>query len=196
MANSDASGAVRTSPVPTESMQDGAHKTPNGQVTGRTLLVGLHEASESLHPPGGTTPAPSEREILTMQETNMDEEAMDRILPCMPINEAIMLSIHHGAKGDERKMRDFFGGIIPIGGGAQIPGFNTLLEEELSEAQPRFRKELLVGPPPREIDPQVLVWKGASVFGKLQATNDSWVSTLEYDRLGNRVLAYKCLWSW
>lgn len=196
MTTSESSGILPTSPIPTESMQNESQTTINGQSTGRPLLFGLQEASEGLRPPGVTTPAPSERETMTGQESNMDEEAMDRILPCMPINEAIMLSIHHGAKGDERKMRDFFGGIIPIGGGAQTPGFNALLEEELSEAQPRFRKELLVGPPPREIDPQVLVWKGASVFGKLQATNDSWISTLEYDRLGSRVLAYKCLWSW
>lgn len=46
-----------------------------------------------------------------------------------------------------------------------------------------------------QIDPQVLVWKGASVFGKLKA-NDSWISGLEYERLGTRTLAYKCMWNY
>lgn len=123
-------------------------------------------------------------------------EARDHTVPQISLVQAISLSIEQGAKGDERKMRDFFGGIIPIGGAVQTRGFNALLEEELAEAQPRFRKEVIVGPVPREIDPQVLVWKGASVFGKLSVSNDTWISSMEYDRLGNRVLMYKCLWPW
>lgn len=155
-----------------------------------------NEASEALKAGGLATPVLDDKDTTMPQENGIDLDTTDRILPCMPLDQAILLSIQHGAKGDERKMRDFFGGIIPIGGGAQISGFLPLLEEELREAQPRFQKELLVGPPPREIDPQVLIWKGASVFGKLQGTNDSWISAMEYDRLGNRLLAYKCLWNW
>ena len=92
-------------------------------------------------------------------------------------------------------MRDFFGGIIAVGGGALIPDFKEFLEEELVDSQARMKKDIMVAPPPRDMDPQVLVWKGASVFGKLRA-NDSWIGATEYDRLGSRLLAYKCLWSW
>lgn len=198
-SSKDASGAVLSSVSngtshdelqSTSKILYASHERPSQE------LSSVHDFNDNSKPIGMTTPASSDKDMLAVHENGLDEEAIDRILPCMPLDQAIMLSIHHGAKGDERKMRDFFGGIIPIGGGAQIPGFNPLLEEELGEAQPRFRKELLVGPPPREIDPQVLVWKGASVFGKLQGTNDSWISSMEYDRLGNRLLAYKCLWNW
>ena len=121
----------------------------------------------------------------------------DRTIPIMPIHQAIVTSIENAAKGDDRKMRDFYGGILPIGGGAQFQNFNQFLEEELveSSAVARFKKDIMVAPPPREIDPQVLVWKGASVFGKLK-TNDSWINPIEYDRLGSRTLAYKCMWNW
>ncbi|KAI9669615.1 MAG: actin-like protein arp8 [Alyxoria varia] len=122
-------------------------------------------------------------------------EVRDRTLPCIPLTKAIALSIEQGAKGDERKMRDFFGGIIAVGGGALIPDFKEFLEEELVDMQARMKKDIMVAPPPRDMDPQVVVWKGASVFGKLRA-NDSWVGATEYDRLGSRLLAYKCLWSW
>ena len=120
----------------------------------------------------------------------------DRTISRIPLNQAIRLSIEQGARGDDRKMRDFFGGIIAVGGGVQTNMFKEFLEEELADPQSRFRKDIMVAPPPREMDPQVLVWKGASVFGKLQGTNDSWIGSLEYDRLGSRLLAYKCLWSW
>lgn len=152
--------------------------------------VGTPRPGEAKQVPGG--------DVLNQSSNASIEsaQARDGTVPAVSLVQAISLAIEHGAKGDERKMRDFFGGIMTIGGGAQTPGFNALLEEELAEAQPRFRKEVIVGPVPREIDPQVLVWKGASVFGKLTGTNDTWISSLEYDRLGSRVLAYKTLWSW
>ena len=83
-----------------------------------------------------------------------------------------------------------------IGGGGKVPGFTTFLEERLREMRPLFAKDILVGTPPRELDSQVVVWKGGSVFGKLRGTNDSWIGQMEYDRLGSRLLAYKCMWAW
>ena len=151
----------------------------------------------------GSTPAVDGKEGATNSQLHPlieqihSADVRDRTIPCIPLNRAIVMSIESAAKGDDRKTRDFFGGILPIGGGAQIQNFNQFLEEELhdSHAVARFRKEIMVAPPPREIDPQVLVWKGASVFGKLK-TNDSWISPIEYDRLGSRTLAYKCMWNW
>jgi actin-related protein 8 len=138
--------------------------------------------------------APAAAHPLTDMLRSADQR--DRTLPCIPLDQAIALSVEYAAQNDERKMRDFFGGIIPVGGGSQTNGFRQFLEEELQNSLPNFRKEVIVAPPPREIDPQVLVWKGASIFGKLQGTNDTWISGLEWDRLGSRILAYKCLWTW
>jgi len=94
-------------------------------------------------------------------------------------------------------MRDFFGGIMVVGGGAKIPGFSTFLEEKLREMQPGFTKEILIGPPPRELDQQLVVWKGGSVFARLSSSgNDSWVYGKEYDMLGTKLLAQKMIWNW
>ena len=121
---------------------------------------------------------------------------IERIVPIMPLDQAVITSINEAAKGEERKMRDFFGGIMVIGGGSKTYNFAVYLENRLRALQPNLAKEILVGPPPRELDPQVLVWKGGSVFGKLRGTNDSWIGGLEYDRLGARILNYKCMWNW
>ena len=120
----------------------------------------------------------------------------DDILPIISIDTAILTSIVHGARSDERKTRDFLGGIMVIGGGSQIPGFYQFLEEKLKQLRPGFAKDIMIGTPPRELDPQGVVWKGGSVFGKLRGTNDSWIGRMEYDRLGARLLAYKCMWAW
>jgi actin-related protein 8 len=120
----------------------------------------------------------------------------DDVLPVVGLDTAILTSITHGARGDDRKTRDFMGGIMVIGGGAQVPGFMNALEERLRMLRPGYTKEILIGPPPRELDPQGVVWKGGSVFGKLRSTGDMWIGKLEFDRLGSRCLAYKCLWGW
>ncbi|KAJ5728763.1 uncharacterized protein N7483_003271 [Penicillium malachiteum] len=123
-------------------------------------------------------------------------EERDDILPVFPLDSAILTSIAHAARSDEKKMRDFIGGIMVIGGGTLTSGFHLCLEERLQSLRPGFLKEIMIGAPPRDLDPQVVVWKGASIFGKLSGTNDSWIGKLEYDRLGHRLMAYKCMWAY
>ena len=120
----------------------------------------------------------------------------DDVLPVIPLDTAILTSINYGARSEERRTRDFLGSVMVIGGGSQVPGFYAFLEDRLKELRPGFAKDILIGTAPRELDPQGVVWKGGSVFGKLRGTNDSWIGRTEYDRLGARVLPYKCMWSW
>lgn len=134
-------------------------------------------------------PPPQPRRIPTIEER-------DDILPIYPLDQAILTSITHAARSDDKKMRDFLGGIMVLGGGSQVAGFHAYLEERLHMLRPAFAKEIMIGTPPRDLDAQVVVWKGASVFGKLSATNDSWIGRLEYDRLGSRLLAYKSMWTY
>jgi len=94
-------------------------------------------------------------------------------------------------------VRDFFGAIMLVGGGTKIPGFNMFLELRLKEMQPAFTKEIIIGLPPRELDQQLVIWKGGSVFARLSSSgNDSWVYRKEYEMLGTKLLAQKCMWSW
>ena len=51
-------------------------------------------------------------------------------------------------------------------------------------------------PPPREIDPQVLTWKGSSVYARLKVVNEMWVSQEDWDLLESRCLYYKSLFNY
>ncbi|CAN9302566.1 unnamed protein product [Alternaria alternata] len=109
----------------------------------------------------------------------------------------ILESLAQGARGDDRKLRDFFGGIMLVGGASKTPGLREFLEMRLRELRPGYGKEILVGPPPRDFDPQVVAWKGGSVFGRLSGHgNDGWISRYEYDMLGARLLNNKCMFAW
>lgn len=135
-------------------------------------------------------------QVATVQGAQPDIEMVDRTVPVMPLEQAILTSIHHASGSDERKRRDFLGSIMLIGGASKTTNFGGYLEMKLRASMPQYPKEILVGSPPRELDPSVIVWKGGSVFGKLRMTNDSWIGQLEYDRLGSRILNYKCMWHW
>ncbi|RPB20758.1 actin-like ATPase domain-containing protein [Terfezia boudieri ATCC MYA-4762] len=121
-------------------------------------------------------------------------EERDKQVPVCPLDQAIVESITHASKGDEKKIKEYLGSIMIVGGGSQVAGLNHLLEERLRGMKRYSDFNVMVAPPPRELDPQVIVWKGSSVFGKLKSTNDSWIRAAEYDILGSRLLAYRCLW--
>ena len=119
----------------------------------------------------------------------------DSVLPTAPLDIAILTSIQNAAKGDDKKLRDLLGSIMVIGGGAKIPHFTVTLEEKLRQRRPDLNERILVSRSARDMDEQVVVWKGASVFAKL-TTNDSWITPFEFERHGSRTLHHKVLWAW
>ena len=171
--------------------------TPRSSVTGSPAPDGDEAAAPR---PTGTTPPPIANAGFTAEPDAptppLRIEYRDDVLPVFALDSAIITSVLYASKGDERKTRDFLGGIMVVGGGSQIPGFAQYLEERLHALRPAYAKDIMIGVPPRELDAQLVVWKGASVFGKLNNTNDSWIGQMEYDRLGSRLLAYKCMWAW
>lgn len=183
--------------------------TPNKQ---RPLAIPAHvngdtegtpRSSPAASPPAEEvgTPIPNGDEgngdeVGDAKGAQLDIEVIDRTVPVMPLEQAILASIHHASGSDERRLRDLLGSIMLIGGASKTPNLGSYLETKLRAAMPQYPKEILVATPPRDLDPAVLVWKGGSVFGKLRMTNDSWIGALEYDRLGSRILNYKCMWHW
>lgn len=51
-------------------------------------------------------------------------------------------------------------------------------------------------PPPREFDPEMLTWKGASVFGRIKVITELWISHNDWDLLQSRCLYYKSLFTY
>lgn len=51
-------------------------------------------------------------------------------------------------------------------------------------------------PPPREFDPEVLTWKGGSVYARLKVINEMWVTQNDWDLLQSRCLYYKSLFNY
>ncbi|CAP99426.1 actin-like protein arp8 [Penicillium rubens] len=171
-------------------------KVQDMEGTPRSSVAGSPGPENTGTPQAGGTSTPAATAAVAQAPRPPAVEDRDDIMPVFGLDNAILTSIAHASRSDEKKMRDFIGGIMVVGGGSLTSGFHLFLEERLQALRPGFSKEIMIGTPPRDLDPQVVVWKGASIFGKLTGTNDSWIGRLEYDRLGPRLMAYKCMWAY
>ncbi|PHH62576.1 hypothetical protein CDD81_6891 [Ophiocordyceps australis] len=147
------------------------------------------QAPQATQPPAGMFVECPERSATAMAAER------DSVTPVAPLDIAILTSIQNAVKGEDKKLRDFLGSIMVIGGGSKMAHFGVVLEEKLKARRPDMADKILVSRSARDMDEQVVVWKGASVFAKLP-TNDSWVTPFEFERLGARTLHHKVLWAW
>lgn len=166
---------------------NGGSPAPTGSRAAGTPVPG--QTSQASQPPAGMFVDSAARSAKQMAAER------DSVLPIAPLDIAILTSIQNAAKGDDKKLRDLLGSIMVIGGGAKVPQFTVVLEEKLKQRRPDLNDRILVSRSARDMDEQVVVWKGASVFAKL-STNDSWITPIEFERHGARTLHHKVLWAW
>ncbi|ORY17821.1 hypothetical protein BCR34DRAFT_474234 [Clohesyomyces aquaticus] len=192
--------AVNSTPSRTQQFNLLSRLKDENELTPRSSVAGSPGPEGTPNPDRDTPLGDSDQPLIfrdpVLEKTKQAEER-DKVVPIMPLDHAILESLSQGARGDDRKMRDFFGGIMLVGGGSKTPALLSFLETRLRELRPFYGKEILVGPPPRDFDPQVVAWKGGSVFGRLSPSgNDSWVNQEEYEKLGARILVHKCMFPW
>lgn len=48
--------------------------------------------------------------------------------------------------------------------------------------------DVAVIPPPRDIDPRVLAWKGVSLFCRLESASDLWIRSGDWEVLGSKAI--------
>ncbi|ORE03467.1 actin-like ATPase domain-containing protein [Rhizopus microsporus var. microsporus] len=113
-----------------------------------------------------------------------------------PIDTAIAESIYAASNGSEEKLKRYFSSIILVGGGGKIVNFSKVLEDRILStviAQQSFIERVEVLPAPRELDPEVIVWKGATVMSKLDSAKEMWIGTKEWEEVGARCLKDRAL---
>ncbi|KIM44659.1 hypothetical protein M413DRAFT_358708 [Hebeloma cylindrosporum] len=113
----------------------------------------------------------------------------------LPMDVAIFNSAR--AAGGDEKIRKYLQAVLVIGGTALIPGMAHALESRLQAIAtplvPNMEKVQII-PPPKEVDPRVLAWKGAAVLGKMDSVAELWVSPSDWDMFGMRALKERCFY--
>ncbi|KAH9992981.1 nucleus protein [Russula compacta] len=111
----------------------------------------------------------------------------------LPMDVAIFNSAR--AAGGDEKIRKYLQAVLVVGGTALIPGVSHALESRLQAiATPLVSNmdKVQIIPPPKGVDPRVLVWKGAAVLGKMDGVSDLWLTAAEWDLMGIRALRERC----
>ncbi|KAF4569681.1 actin-like protein arp8 [Pleurotus pulmonarius] len=113
----------------------------------------------------------------------------------LPLDVAIFNSAR--AAGGDEKIRKYLQAVLIIGGSSLIPGMNHALESRLQAIAtplvPNMEKVQII-PPPKDVDPRVLAWKGAAVLGKMDGVSDLWITAADWDILGIRGLKERCFY--
>jgi len=113
----------------------------------------------------------------------------------LPLDVAIFNSAR--AAGGDEKIRKYLQAVLVIGGSALIPGMAHALESRLQAIAtplvPNMEKVQII-PPPKEVDPRVLTWKGAAVLGKMDSISELWVTPSDWNMFGVRALKERCFY--
>jgi len=139
---------------------------------------------------------------------------------CTPLDRAVFHSLlastgtREGAlgTGSEERLRRLANNIVCIGGAARIAGLNEALETRVSMLLAEHytpsdnarapavpvpahfaAPQAVVIPPPRNLDPASLAWKGLAVLAHLDTMQELWVQAADWDTFGYRALKEKSL---
>jgi len=112
----------------------------------------------------------------------------------LPLDVAVFNSTRACGGGDE-KIRKYLQAVLVVGGTSLMPGMAHALESRLQAiATPLVKnmEKVQIIPPPKDVDPRVLVWKGACVLAKMESINDMWVTPSDWDKLELRAIRERC----
>ncbi|EJF64395.1 actin-like ATPase domain-containing protein [Dichomitus squalens] len=113
----------------------------------------------------------------------------------LPLDVAIFNSAR--AAGGDEKIRKYLQAVLVIGGTALVPGMAHALESRLQAIAtplvPNMEKVQII-PPPKDVDPRVLAWKGAAVLGKMDGVADLWITGADWELFGMRALKERCFY--
>lgn len=91
----------------------------------------------------------------------------------------------------------FLENVLLVGGGSLVSGLAQMLQQRLQVIALSFYgselERITVVQTPKELDPRVIVWKGASILARLDTSSEFWVTAKDWDRLGMRAFRDRSL---
>lgn len=213
-----AGDVLSEAPAPSKSVETSASDTPNeGEATSKAptpplpSTVGGDEAAPET---AAASPGTGEGAGTAPSGFNLDIafEASK-----LPMDVAIFNSAR--AAGGDEKIRKYLQAVLVVGGTALIPGISHALESRCAPAASVMwcawghqivdatanrlqaiatplvsnMDKVQIIPPPKGVDPRVLVWKGAAVLGKMDGVSDLWLSAAEWVSFRSQTMDIQCI---
>uniref|UniRef100_A0A8D0CZ17 Actin-related protein 8 n=1 Tax=Sander lucioperca TaxID=283035 RepID=A0A8D0CZ17_SANLU len=114
------------------------------------------------------------------------------------LDKAILHSID--CCGSDETKRKMYSSILVVGGGLMFHGAQEfLLHRIINKMPPSFRRlvdNVEVITRPKDMDPQLISWKGGAVLACLDTTQEMWIHQREWQRFGVRMLRERAAFVW
>ena len=128
--------------------------------------------------------------------TQLQDEVEKTEAPLIvPLDVAIISAITcacENAPNTEERLNTMVSTILITGAGFNFSHANYYLEERIRSLRPGWSNVTIV-PAPRDLQPEMLCWKGMTIFSRIKIASELWISAKEYDLLGCRSLQQKSL---
>ncbi|KAH3816133.1 actin-related protein 8-like [Dreissena polymorpha] len=131
-------------------------------------------------------------------EEEAEEEELTVAPPLMGLDEAILYSIEK-CSADEVKKK-MYSCIIVVGGGLNFECLQPWLQYSIWKIMPAHIRPMLetmdVITRPKEMEPEVVCWKGAAILACLDTTQELWIKQKEWSQFDVRMLRERAPFVW
>ncbi|XP_060598476.1 actin-related protein 8-like [Ruditapes philippinarum] len=133
-------------------------------------------------------------------EEEMEEEStVEQVTPpLMGLDEAVLYSIDKCDSDDMKKK--MYSCIVVVGGGFNFESTQPWLQYCIWKNMPGYFRPLLetmdVITRPKELDPQIVAWKGAAILACLDTTQELWIKQKEWHQFDVRMLRERAPFVW
>ncbi|GAB0100566.1 Actin-related protein 8 [Sergentomyia squamirostris] len=164
-----------------------------------TSRRGVKEQLEQSAPEFLHNENPDEEIVVDEEKENNKQTEREFIVPggqIIGLDQAVLQSIER-CPNDELK-RKMYGCILVVGGGMKFQGIGKWLQNRVALQIPYlYRSEQLdIVTSPKDMDPAMTAWKGASVLSCLESASELWITQQEWRKHGLRILREKAPFVW
>ncbi|XP_025413832.1 actin-related protein 8 [Sipha flava] len=94
--------------------------------------------------------------------------------------------------------RKMYSSILVVGGGLKFEGACAWLKSKISlnAQQVYYGGHIEIINSPKDLDPQIVTWKGAAILAGLESSNELWITGKEWSSWSVRILKERAMFNW
>ncbi|KAH9451624.1 hypothetical protein Pst134EA_025571 [Puccinia striiformis f. sp. tritici] len=157
--------------------------------TPQPTTLGIESNAPTPRPsPNLPGPKPATNPIVPAEAAMTPSAAFVSAVSKIPLHEALVQSIL--ACASEERSKRMASAIMVVGGGALIHNIGyaltTRIQPILAAKYPTIEATMI--PPPRDLDPRILAWKGVSLICRIESASDLWIRSSDWEVLGSKAI--------
>lgn len=92
--------------------------------------------------------------------------------------------------------KKMYSSIVLVGGGIKFAGAEKWLQQRLANHIPVTSKSENILASAKELDPMIVTWKGAAIMSGLESAAELFISKMDWDKQGVKILRERAPFTW